>query len=167
MNSLFLSLPFFLFFALPNENKIQQGPMTCTYSVQQDSIEIELSAPTTGWLAIGFNTENSIVGSDLKQLTIREGQVFYEDQFVQAFQTNPPDESHGGESNITIINGIEKAGSTTIKFRIPMQSEDTFDFKHCTKKDFWLILAYSQSDDFEHHSTMRKHVKTRWKTSTP
>lgn len=167
MNSLFLSLPLFLFFALPNEKEIRQGPMTCTYNLQGDSIEIELKAPTLGWLAIGFNSENSIVGSDLKQLTIRKEQVYYEDQFVQAFQTNPPDVSHGGESNVTIINGVEKAGSTTIKFRIPMQSTDKYDFKHCTEKDFWLILAYSQSDDFEHHSTMRKHVKMRWKASIP
>ena len=113
---LLLSLPFLLFFVAPPDDEIRQGAMLCRYTVFSDSLEIELEAPTNGWLAIGFNAENNIVGSDLLQFGIRSGKVYSEDQFVKAPGVHPSDQSLGGECNIRVLEGIEKAGSSRVRF---------------------------------------------------
>ena len=164
-NTLILAVPFLMLLSTDDAQQIQLGAMRCHYEIMQDSIELELEAPTIGWLAIGFNSENNIIGSDLLQFSIREGQVVYEDQYVQAMQVHPADLSQGGQSNVHILGGEEQSGRTRIRFRIPMHSGDALDFKHTRGREFWMIMAYSQSDDFDHHSTMRKHLKMKWQVA--
>lgn len=149
--------------SLEGQNFLKLGGMTCTYEIQSDSIEIILEAPTTGWLGIGFNAKNDIVGSDLLLFRIRENHSEGEDQFVRGFQDHPTDRSLGGTTQFRLLEGEERNGVTKIKFRIPLQSPDSFDFKHQVRAPFWLILAYSVSDDFDHHSKMRKHQQIQWK----
>lgn len=159
---LFLSLPFLLFFVSPPQNEIRLGAMTCKYQLSEDSIEFELHAPTTGWLAIGFNNENNIVGSDLLQFSVQSGNVVFQDQFVLGPQIHPTDLTQGGACNIDLIEGVEQNGATRIRFKIPLDSGDRFDYTHIPGEPLWVILAYSAVDDFEHHSLMRKHLKTKW-----
>ena len=85
------------------------------------------------------------------------------DMFVKGFGNPKLDHFLGGEHSVHILSGIESGKETTIVFRIPFRSEDPFDFKHGFNEDFWLILAYSTHDEFDHHSRMRKHVKYRFK----
>ena len=150
------------FLNLKSQNDIHAGEMNFQNTIANDSILIEISAPTTGWLAVGFNIENKIVGSDLKMFKVNNGQIEAEDQFVKGIQDHPGDASIGGENNIKLLSGIEDAKGTRIKFKIPLHSNDRFDYSHKMKVDFWLILAYSESDDFEHHSIMRKHFQINW-----
>jgi len=145
------------------QQKIQAGSMTFEAWLVEDQIEIELQAPTSGWVAVGFNKSNAIVGADLLQFRVKDSdEVYAEDQFVTSFGKHPTDESLGGVSNIKIISGEERNGDTAIRFRIPFSSGDQYDFPHQLNHSFWLILAYSVSDDFEHHSIMRKHFLYQW-----
>ena len=142
---------------------IDTGEMDFSYTIERDSILIEIKAPTKGWLAIGFNDENEIVGSDLKMIRIRNNRLEAEDQFVRGFQDHPADSYLGGFENIRLIGGTENAKGTALTLKIPFQSNDRFDFQHELGKSFWLILAYSVEDDFDHHSIMRKHFQIKWK----
>ncbi len=149
--------------ALWAQQNIQAGKMTCTAQVLQDSIDIHLTAPTSGWLAVGFNKRNNIVQSDLIQLRVRDKKVEVQDQFVTGVGQHPEDTSLGGDNNVAIQSGWEEAGETSIHFRIPLRSEDHYDFQHQRNRKFWIILAYSLHDDFQHHSTMRQHYEIQWK----
>ena len=161
-NLLLLSLPLLVQCFNPPSGNIRLGDMDCQYEIVGTDLIISLSAPTNGWLAIGFNDENNIVGSDLIMMCVKFGKVQFEDQYVKGTGDNPLDTSLGGQSNIEILAFSEANGQTNISLKRPLVTKDKFDFKHQTDKDFWLILAYSVSDDFDHHSIMRKHAKIKW-----
>lgn len=141
---------------------LETGGMKMSYRIENDSIRIELYAPTTGWLAIGFHTRNEIVGADLKMLRIVGNRPEAEDRKTRRVGYYPSDTEFGGENNIEIISGVQDKFGTKVTFRIPLNSGDTNDFIHHPGEDFWMILAYSASPDFEHHSRMRKHLLFKW-----
>lgn len=145
------------------QEKIQAGTMHFEAWLVDEAIEIQLEAATSGWLVVGFNSENNILHSDLLQFRIDAGSVYAEDQYVTGLGKHPTDISLGGTNNIAVISGEKQEGKTRIRFRIPFASGDHYDFVHTLDKDFWLILAYSVDKDFQHHSILRKHFRYRWK----
>ncbi len=158
-----LKLLFIVFFtALPSwlycQREFAIEGMKFSYVLDKEEIEIQLTAPTKGWLGIGFNDQNSIAGSDLYLLRVQQAIVEGLDLFVVAFGNPQEDAKLDGSNDLKIISGEETETSTTVKFRLPFPSQDQYDFQHKVEEDFWLILAYSVSDDFDHHSIMRKHI---------
>ena len=151
------------FSALEAQNDIQAGKMHFWSTVENDSILIKINAPTQGWLAVGFNQNNQIIGSDLKMFCVRAGKVIMEDQFVKGIQNHLEDINIGGTNNLKLIYGFENSNGTSIAFKIPLASGDSYDYFHEIGQELWLILAYSVEDDFEHHSIMRKHFQIKWK----
>lgn len=162
-NLILLAIPVLVFCFSGPMDTIRLGRMECYYEIQQDRLHFHLTAPTEGWLAVGFNDENNIVGADLLMFSIKGDSVQFEDQFVLAAGKHPEDKACGGESNIIVESAKEASGRTSVAFSIPLNSGDKLDFIHRVGQDFWLILAYSVSDDFDHHSIMRKHAKIRLK----
>lgn len=150
-------------FMLPIEPPVSQNPLTThgitfQYYWRGDSLEIQLSAPTQGWIAAGFHSDNTLVGTDLYMFCIRQGNVMYQDQYIRNLNDHPADALIGGRSDVKIMGGLEDEWGTTVKFRIPLQSGDTYDFTHQVDQQFWLLLAYAEEDDFQHHSIIRKWV---------
>ena len=131
-------------------------------AIENNSILIKIKAPTKGWLAVGFNDKNEIVGSDLKMFRVKNDQLDCEDQFVIGIQSHPNDEGLQGKKNIKLLKGQETNEGTSVIFKIPMTSNDLFDFSHEIDQNFWLILVYSASDDFSHHSVIREHFQIKW-----
>ncbi len=136
--------------------------MEAEFRISNDSIDLDFFAPTQGWLAVGFNDRDAIVGSDLIQMRVRNGQVEIQDQLVTGLGQHPQDEELGGQNNIRILSGQEERKGTKIRCRIPLRSGDANDFQHQDGQAFWLILTYSVDDDFNHHSRLRRHRKIRW-----
>jgi DOMON domain len=155
-------LSLLIFLKLNAQTNIQAGKMIFESIVEDNSILIKIKVPTKGWLAVGFNTKNGIVGSDLKMFSVKNGVLESEDQFVKGVQNHPTDVSLGGMNNIKLLEGMENEDGTSITFKIPLCSDDRFDFSHSLNQNLWLILAYSVEDDFGHHSIMRQHFQIRW-----
>lgn len=135
------------------------GDMRLSYHGTADSLYFELSGPTKGWIALGFNDRDNIVGADLLMFCVRDGKVEFEDQYVERAGVHPADLSRGGKSNIRLLSAQEKNLRTHVRFSIPLQSGDARDFQHVWGESCYAILAWSVSDDFDHHSRMRKHVE--------
>ena len=159
---LILALPLPLLWIASAQGPIQVGSMIFDYEIQNDSVQIELKAPTRGWVGIGFNDKNAIIGSDLLLFSVRNGKTISADQYVRGPQDHPDDNVLGGRCDIQVLSGQEVNGWTTVQFKIPLNSGDQFDFEHDFEKETWLIMAYSREDDFTHHSMMRKHLKFKW-----
>lgn len=124
-----------------------------------DFLVMEVYAPTQGWVGVGFNRDNGIVGSDLLLLRVLDGKADGTDLFVKGAGDPRTDESLGGSHDLEIIDFAETREGTYLKFRRPWPGEDTYDFPLREGESFWLILAYSTHDDFGHHSRMRQHEK--------
>lgn len=146
-------------FLLPDQRgPVHVGGMNMSYEIANDSLTISLRAPTTGWIGIGFNHENNIVGSDLLLFHVIDEQTTGTDLYVQALGDPRKDIELNGHESFRILYGSEANGHTQVQFRVPLDNQDPYDFQHTLSESFWLILAYSAHDDFDHHSLMRRHV---------
>lgn len=129
-----------------------------TYQVVGKELKCTLEAPTNGWIGVGFNHKNAIEGSDLLLFNGISGKFSSTDLFVKGAGNPVKDENNGGANHIRLENGVERDAYTRVDFSIPMDSKDRNDFVHKTNTSYWLILAYSVDDDFNHHSRVRKHI---------
>ena len=145
-------------FWLNAQERITVNGMTFAYDILEDNIEISLEAPTHGWVGVGFNDGNDIVGSDLYLFHVVGKEVEALDMYVVGFGDPRKDSQLGGIHSVQTLTGLEVNGHTKVTFQLPFPSMDPYDFKHSLDKQFWLILAYSTHDDFDHHSRMRKHI---------
>lgn len=141
------------------KNQIQVERMQISWEHQGDQITFTATAPDDGWVALGFNTENNIVGSNLIIIGVNGDNVQAEDFYVVSAGNPKPIKSLGAKSQIKNYKGWEKQGKTTIAFSLPVKSNDDYhlDLKEGSK--VWLICAYSMEDDFGHHSRMRRHIE--------
>ena len=140
------------------QNTVEVKGMNFSYQILGDEIEIELEAPTRGWVGVGFNERDDIVKSDLYLFHVVEGRVKGLDMHVVGMGNPKEDTQLGGTMDIQSLKGKEEGMNTWIKFRLPFPSKDFYDFSHKMGQKFWLILAYSTHDEFDHHSRMREHI---------
>ncbi len=135
--------------------------MQVNWTAHDDHWAFELKAPTTGWVALGFNHKNDIVHTNLIMGAVEEGQLKIEDFYVVGFGNPQPVNQLGGAVAITEMSGDEQNGQTTIRYHIPKVALDKYHYNLETGKELWFICAYSRDDDFGHHSMMRQHVKVK------
>lgn len=138
---------------------LSTGGMHVKWDISNDHIEFEMTSPLKGWIAIGINDKDDIVGANLIMASIRNKQLIIEDQFVTSPGEHKSVESLGGKSAISNYEGFESDGKTTIRFRLKLAALDKFHYDLEKGKEIVIICAYSESDDFGHHSRIRKHFK--------
>ncbi len=143
---------------LYGQQKITIQGMSFTYSIEKEALRCTLQAKTNGWVGVGFNSKNSIVGSDLLLFNIVNDQASGVDLYVKSAGNPKNDDKIGGKSTFKILQAKEIDDTTMVQFTIPLNSSDPYDFIHKVGEQYWIILAYSVSDDFGHHSRVRKHL---------
>ncbi len=134
----FLMVPFVL---LAQREPLLVNGMEMSYEIRNDSIAINLTAPTRGWVGIGFNSEDNIVGSDLLLFHVVNGHTEEKDMYVKGFGDPREDVDLNGQSSFLILKGREHANETQIQFQISLNNQDALDYRHELSKSFWLILA--------------------------
>ncbi len=139
--------------------EIQVERMKISWEFQQDHIRFTASAPDDGWVALGFNTKNNIVGSNLVMVGVKGSNATSEDFYVVSAGNPKPVASLGSKSQIADAEGEDKNGVTTISFSIPIKASDKYHKDLSKGQKIWLICAYSMEDEFDHHSRMRRHVQ--------
>ncbi|MEO0473053.1 MAG: DOMON domain-containing protein [Bacteroidota bacterium] len=143
----------------PEEPKsIMVGDMSVQWVFIDDMIEFEIHSPLDGWVALGFNDADNIVGTNLIMANCRNNQPQLTDMYVVGFGDPRPVHKLGSQPQAQIIGGNKQQG-TQIRFRIPQQSQDKYHFDLRKGQKIWLICAYSESEDLDHHSRMRRHVE--------
>lgn len=147
------------------QKEIEANQMILRYEIIGDSIYGFISAPTTGWILIGFNDQNTVNKADLKFFSVVNGKAMVSDHKNLGFRDYPADSTLGGANEIRIIYHSERENQTGFLFALPLRTDDSNDFQHTVDQSFWLILAYSEEDDFKHHSMMRKHLPFIWEPS--
>ena len=158
-------IAFFLIYCSLNslcQNEIKAASMVFRYELFEDSIYCFLSAPTKGWIMVGFNSINSTENADFKFFSVRKGKCLAEDRINIGGRNYPLDDFNNGQQNINVNYGKEKNNTTLVSFNLPLRTRDHNDFQHQFDKPFYLILSYSQEDDFQHHSIFRKHIIHKW-----
>ena len=125
------------------------------WKIENEEIQIILSAPTTGWVAIGFNPSRMMKDANILIGYVQDGKVFMEDHFGSGYTKHKLDTDLGGTDDITILDGYEKEDKTTLKFSIPLQSWDSFDSKLESGEEYKVIFAYGKKDNFTSYHKLR------------
>lgn len=130
-------------------NSWQDNDFSLSWTIEGRELVMTVSAGTTGWVAVGFNPTrmmrdaNIIIGAVLP-----DGTVVVEDHFGTGLTSHRKDTEIGGTSDVRVISGEEKDGTTTITFAIPLNSGDSRDVPLAAGEKVTVILASAQRDGF-------------------
>lgn len=123
-------------------------------NVSNQTITFTLSAPTAGWVAIGFDPGFIMKGADLKIGYVNKSGTYVEDHFANGWASHKSDEKLGGTKDISDVSGLETGTTTTITFTIPLNSGDEYDYDLSTGEEVEVMLAYGEND-----TITKKHQK--------
>lgn len=128
--------------------------MNFSWSVEGETLAAKISAPTSGWVAIGFNPSSKMKDADIVIGYVKDGNVKISDEYGIGATQHQTDDKIGGTDNVTVVGGSEENGVTTLEFVIPLNSGDAKDRAIDPAADTVVIVAYGGDRD----SFKMKHV---------
>lgn len=144
--------------ANPHGGHVARHGMQVTWRHRGDRVHFTVSAPTSGWVGIGFNERDDVVGAHLILTHVLAGRAAAVEYSVLAAGDYRPITSLGGSSGIADIAGDERNGVTTVHFSLPQVALGTRQRALSPDRAYFMIMAFSAEDDFAHHSRMRTSV---------
>ncbi len=142
--------------------KIEKNGMIVQWHFSVDRIYFEISAPTVGWVTIGFNERDETTNAYLLMGKVVNGKTAVIEHYTQSPGNYSPITDYGIVSRVLDVEGSEVKGTTSISFSIPVLPGSKYHKDLTQGKEIILILAYSQEDDFQHHSIMRTSTKIQF-----
>lgn len=121
--------------------------MSLTWRVEAERLQITLSGPTEGWIAVGFRPSRAMKDANIHIGYVDGSDVVMTDQFGTGLITHKPDVELGGNSDIADLSGDESGGTTTIRYSIPLDSGDEYDQPLVPGETIPVILAWGRADN--------------------
>lgn len=112
-------------------------------TVSETELSVELSASTTGWVAVGFDNTMAMQDANIIIGYVLSGTPSIRDDFGVAPNSHAADTLLGGSHDLTIDGGTESGGVTEIQFTIPLDSGDQYDKALAGGSTYSIILARS------------------------
>jgi len=141
--------------------EVRKNNMTVRWKMEKEYIYFEIEAPTSGWVAIGFNETTSLAGTYLLMGRIRNGKAEVVEHYTEKPGNYKPIADLGIPNQVISISGDEKGNLTKLKFSIPISKSSKYHKQLSTESKWTLLFAYSVDDDFQHHSIMRTSVNIK------
>ena len=123
--------------------EISKSGITLQWKVVGDNLDVILNAPTTGWVAVGFDPSNRMQGANIILGKVNNGIPEVRDDFGSA----PTDHTEDVSQDVTPNGGTEVDGITTVSFIIPLDSEDPMDKPLVEGESYKVILSYGSNDN--------------------
>lgn len=144
-------------FAGTYQHSLKIDQMSFDWSVEGANLAVRIAAPTTGWVAVGFNPTDMMKDANIVIGYVKNGKVEISDDFGTRVTQHSSDEKNGGTSNVTVVGGSESGNTTTLEFTIPLNSGDANDGVIDPQADTKVMLAYGPDRD----SMKMKHTFAR------
>ncbi len=135
--------------------KIEKNNMVVSWYFTIDSCFFEMSAPNTGWVAIGFNEYDDITGTYLVMGAVNKATTVVVEYLTSGPGNYAPLSELGIANAVDNVSGLETSSNSTIAFSLPRKPYTKYQKNIEPGKTYYLIMAYSEEDDFKHHSMMR------------
>lgn len=159
MNALLLSLLFGLLLSnFQAWNTVSRNGMEVSWEHVGDRTHFSVKAPTKGWVAIGFNKKSDLKGTFLIMSRIVDSVVDVEPHYIFGPGDYRPLAALDQSVPIRDISGIQNDNISKIQFSIPSEVSGTYSCSLLSGDTYHMLLAYSVSPDFQHHSIMRTSV---------
>jgi hypothetical protein len=136
-------------------NTIRKNGMEVNWVYRDDRVQFKIKAPKTGWVAIGFNESDQLENTYLIMGSVVGDLVTVKEHFVVMPGDYRSIETFGAPILVDAIDGIENREGTMVEFSLPIKAIDFYRKDLGPGKSYFLLMAYSQEDDFQHHSAMR------------
>ncbi|MDT4762120.1 DOMON domain-containing protein [Sphaerochaeta sp. PS] len=141
-----LTILFFCSVSLFAENRAEFGTdWSFSWAFKDEEIEFTMTAPTTGWMALGFNPTRRMKDADYILAFVENGQVYLSDEFGTGLTTHRSDVTLGGEDSARAISFLEEKNRTTITFSLARDSKDLYDATFVPGEKCTVIAAYATS----------------------
>ncbi|MDP8322166.1 MAG: DOMON domain-containing protein [Candidatus Stygibacter australis] len=128
---------------------LKEGDISYYWLVDPDTIHVLVSAPTTGWVGIGFDQDNVMQGANFIIGYVENDTIGYlRDDWGNTPSVHSSDIVNGGTEDIYHTGGLESGGETFIYFSMPLNSGDPYDKPLAWDESYPVILAYGLDDDF-------------------
>lgn len=116
----------------------------------EEEIEFTVTAPTTGWVGIGFNPSRMMKDAQYILGYVADGQLYVRDDFGTGNTSHASDTSLGGTNDVRPVRGSEENGATTIVFALPLKARDAYDIDFIQGESYRVLLAYggANADNF-------------------
>jgi hypothetical protein len=129
------------------------------WKVEDQSLRVRVAAATTGWIAVGFDPSSRMKDANIIIGYVQEGEVFLSDGYGVGNTSHDSDESLGGSSDVSDVQGSEENGNTFLSFTIPLDSGDEYDRVLEAGNSYRIILATGGQDNFSsYHGAKRTGV---------
>jgi hypothetical protein len=127
----------------------ENGTVTVSWTIGDSVAWFAMSAPTEGWVALGFGAVNMMQGADMAIGWVDDtGKAFVLDCYSTGpYGPHPPDTEFGGKDDLSAFAATEKDGITTMEFSRPIAASDAYDKPIVTGESY--IWAYGPTDDFD------------------
>ncbi|MEX2445518.1 MAG: DOMON domain-containing protein [Alkalispirochaeta sp.] len=107
-----------------------------------DTLEVELSAETTGWISIGFDPSRQMADANIIIAYVEDGELRIADDYGIGRMAHGRDTEHGGSDDIIAATGRQEDGVTTVEFTIPLDSGDDLDKPLIPGETYLVLVAY-------------------------
>jgi len=129
------------------EHEVKAKKISFAWTVAGDTLAVKLSAPTKGWVGIGFNPSKKMKDANFVLGYVKKGEAKIIDEFGTANTKHSSDKKLGGTPDATLVGGKEEAGVTVIEFTIPLNSADKYDSPVDVNGETVVLLAYGSDRD--------------------
>lgn len=116
------------------------------WQVEGDTLNLQIAAPTTGWIAVGFEPTKKMKDANILIGYVSNGTASLRDDFGVAQVSHGPDTENGGSTDFSNLEGDEVDGVTVLSFSIPLDSGDDYDKKLTPGSKIKVIMAYGPND---------------------
>jgi hypothetical protein len=122
--------------------KVEAKEMEFRWKVDGQQIDFVVSAPTTGWVAVGFDPSTAMKDAQMIFGFVENGTVQIRDHFGDGAFSHKADTALGGSDDVRSPGGSEENGNTTLSFSIPIDSGDQYDVPLKPGTEHTVLFAY-------------------------
>lgn len=159
MNNSLLSLLFGLLLSnFQSGNTVRRNGLEVSWEHLSARTHFSVKAPTQGWIAIGFNKKSDLKGTFLIMCRIVDSVVEVEPHYILGPGDYKPVADLNQRVAVRDISGVQDEKTSKIQFSIPSEVSGNYSCSFLAGDTYHMLLAYSLSPEFQHHSIMRTSV---------
>ena len=140
-------------------NEITSSKIILEWKVDGQDLEVIVTAPTKGWVAVGFDPSSLMKDANFILGYVDGNEVVVRDDFGNYFTSHASDDSLGGSTDVVVREGSESKNETMISFVIPLNSGDEYDKVLEEGASYVVLLAFGDKDDFTFRHRKRVKIK--------
>lgn len=127
----------------PNSLLHSETGMTVSWWNDTRVLVVALESPGTGWLSIGFDPVDAMLGANYVLAAVSGDRLVIEDHFGTSRFAHSKD----AQDDVLVAAGREQGGRTTVEFAIPLDSGDAADKPLLAGSSYVIQLAFHASSD--------------------